>query len=339
MVALAQQVLAHSLNPSTRSSYASGINHIIAFHRGLGIQFAFPVSPDSLCLWMADSADKLRFPSMRVYMHAIATTQVELGYPSPLHASPLVWRMFRAIKRLQGQSVARTRLPITVSVLRKLDPLINEADTLHCCMRAAMWLGTTGLLRSGEFTRKPRGNPPPQLQHLTFHNEAGSTLDPLRLNGERPHYMQLRLSASKTDPFRAGTTVTISHPRAMLYMLVYLRRRDLALSRMPLFAGADGQPLAAAALVPFTQALIARANIPNAHMFLGHSFRKGGATSLHEAGNPDSLIKAMGRWSSFTFARYIDTPLTMLIAAGHSMQKVELPSTCVLPSSFWENMD
>jgi hypothetical protein len=87
--------------------------------------------------------------------------------------------------------------------------------------------------------------------------------------------------------------------------------------------GVDGQPLTASALVKFTQSLIKRANIPNAHLFLGHSFRKGGATSLHEAGQPDSLIKMMGRWSSFAFATYIDTPLQMLIEAGQSLKKVD----------------
>ena len=65
--------------------------------------------------------------------------------------------------------------------------------------------------------------------------------------------------------------------------------------------------------------MIERANIANAHLFLGHSFRKGGATSLHEAGHPDSLIRLMGRWASFAFATYIDTPTHMLIDAGRSM--------------------
>lgn len=80
----------------------------------------------------------------------------------------------------------------------------------------------------------------------------------------------------------------------------------------------------ASALVKQTQSLIQRAGIPNAHLFLGHSFRKGGATSLPEAGHPDSLIKMMGRWSSFAFATYIDTPLHMLIEADQSLRKLDM---------------
>ena len=63
---------------------------------------------------MAHSIDKLMYPSIRNYLHGIATTQMELGYSNPLTQSPLVWRMFKAIKRIQGQKVVRKRLPITV---------------------------------------------------------------------------------------------------------------------------------------------------------------------------------------------------------------------------------
>ena len=133
--------------------------------------------------------------------------------------------------------------------------------------------------------------------------------------------MSLKLDQSKTDPFRKGTNVIIGNPQAIEYMLAYLHRRNQRLARLPLFAGEDGQALTASALVKFTQSLIERANIPNAHLFLGHSFRKGGATSLHEAGHPDSLIKIMGRWASFAFATYIDTPLHMIIEAGRSFYR------------------
>ena len=119
--------------------------------------------------------------------------------------------------------------------------------------------------------------------------------------------------------------------KAIQYMLAYLRKRQCSLARQPLLIGDDGQALSTSALVKFTQSLIEKASIANAHLFLGHSFRKGGATSLHEAGHPDSLIKLMGRWASFAFATYIDTPLHMLIEAGQSMTKVD-----PINGSFWD---
>ena len=155
------------------------------------------------------------------------------------------------------------------------------------------------------------------------------------LDEETPHYMSVRLEQSKTDPFRHGTTVIVGNQLAIQYMIMYLTKRKLVLNRQPLFIGSNGQALTTGALVKFVQSLIARANIPNAHLFLGHSFRKGGATSLHEAGHPDSLIKQMGRWTSFAFATYIDTPLKMLIDAGRSLTKVDAVDVGT-NHSFWD---
>jgi hypothetical protein len=318
---LAQNILAAALSNSTRSSYRSAVNHIAKFHEEQHSQLVFPISADTLCLWMAHSINKLKYPSIRNYLHGIATTQMELGYFNPLTQSPLLWRMFKAVKRLQGASVVRQRLPITISILSKIDSFFDTKNESDLCMRAAMWFGTCGLLRAGEFVTKPTTKYSLKLQHLTFHDVNNNTLDPHNLNHEIPHYMSVRLDQSKTDPFRQGASVIIGNSSAIRYMLAYLHRRNQRLARQPLFAGKDGQALAAGALVKFNQSIIERANIPNAHLFLGHSFRKGGATSLHEAGYPDSLIKIMGRWASFAFATYIDTPLHMIIEAGRSLQK------------------
>lgn len=333
---LAQNILAQALADTTRASYRSAIQHISKFINKNNIQLTFPIAPETLCLWMADSINKLRYPSIRNYLHGITTTQLELGYPNPLHQSPLIWRMFKAIKRIQGQQVVRKRLPITINILTKLNNHFDNSE-LHHCMRAAMWLGTCGLLRAGEFTTKVTTKETLRLKHLTFHDTDNSTLDPLQLSGKVPHYMSLRLDQSKTDPFRRGTTVVIGNPQAMSYMLRYLQLRRPQLARMPLLAGQDGQALSTKALVTFTQTMINRANIANAHLFLGHSFRKGGATSLHEAGHPDSLIKLMGRWASFAFATYIDTPLHMLVEAGRSLGKRNSSNDSVVPSdTFWD---
>lgn len=284
---------------------------------------------------MADSANKLRYSSLRSYLHGIATSQIELGHPNPLTQNPLVWRMYKAIKRIQGHHVVRKRLPITVTILNQITSLIDTTNEVELCMRAAMWLGTCGLLRAGEFVTKSTTHNTLKLQHLSFHSDTNATLNPLHLNGETPAYMSLRLDQSKTDPFRQGTNVIIGNARAIEYMLAYLQHRNKSLARLPLFVGSDGQALSAGALVKFTQSLIERARIPNAHLFLGHSFRKGGATSLHEAGHPDSLIKIMGRWASFAFATYIDTPLHMLVAAGRSLREMnDVPVAS--NESFWD---
>ena len=284
---------------------------------------------------MADSIDMLSYSSIRHYLHGIATTQQELGHPNPLTQNPLVWRMFRAIKRLQGAQAARTRLPITVAILARVSPLIDSDNILHVCMRAAMWVGTCGLLRSGEFATKSATKPTLKRLHLSFHDAHHANIAPILQYTGTPAYMKLRLEKSKTDPFRQGTDVVISNPFAIRFMLQYLRMRGDCLPKQPLFLGSDGNALSVSELVKFTQDLILSADIPNSDCFLGHSFRKGGATSLHEAGYPDSLIKQMGRWTSFAFATYVDTPMYKLLEAGRAMGK-SVVADMQASSSFWD---
>ncbi|KAF8591603.1 hypothetical protein K439DRAFT_1626974 [Ramaria rubella] len=49
----------------------------------------------------------------------------------------------------------------------------------------------------------------------------------------------------------------------------------------------------------------------------GHSIRSGGATALALAGVPDSVIQAMGRWSSETFRIYVHKHPVLLQALLH----------------------
>jgi hypothetical protein len=269
-------------------------------------------------------------------LHGIATSHVERGHANPIENNAMIWRMFKGIKRAQGENVTKQRLPITVSILAHINHLFDENKLSDLCMRAAMWLGTCGLLRAGEFVTKPATKQTLQLRHLSFHNAKRDTLDPLKLQGVIPTYMKVRIEQSKTDPFRKGVDVVVANPRAIQYMLAYLQKRNQFLGKLPLFISDNGQPLTAASLVQFTQQLIQAANIPNAHLFLGHSFRKGGATSLHEAGFPDSLIKIMGRWASFAFATYIETPLYKIIDAGRALTKVEHRGVLIHDNAVWD---
>jgi hypothetical protein len=313
------------------------MTNIAKFHERLNQPFQLPLSPDTICLWMADNVDQLRYSSLRTYLHGIATLQQEFGHPNPL-SSPLIWRMFKAIKRIQGHNVVKQRLPITISILMMLDSHFDTRSRRQLCMRAAMWLGTCGLLRGGEFTCKSTTSNVLKVQNLTFYDKANREVDPISDRTISPHYMSVRIEQSKTDPFRQGANVVIGNERSIRYMIEYLRAREQLLRRAPLFVDdRTGLALSTSSLVQFTQSILELAKIANSDKFLGHSFRKGGATSLHEAGYPDSLIKMMGRWASFAFATYVHTPIHMLVEAGRALRNVEeCAHTVTTSSSFWD---
>ena len=314
---MARGVLAHSLADTTRRGYRSAVSSLARFCEKYRLTLKFPVSADTLCLWMADRSRSLTYSSIRVYLHGIATSYVEMGLPSPIADCPIVWRMYKAVKRLQGSQAARKRLPITTAILDLLERHQDVSSTAGLAVRAVMWLNTCGLLRSGESAVRDRDSTVLRRSHLRFMSEAK---EELRGNDIcRAAYMVVHLARSKTDPFRAGTEVVVADTRAVSAMLAYLAAADDLRPDDPLFRSERGWALTVKELVAHTQRMLVAAGVADAHAYLGHSFRRGGATSLHLAGVPDSVIRIMGRWHSFAFARYIDTPLELLITAGRSM--------------------
>lgn len=310
-------MLAQALAPSTRQGYRSAVRSLNKFCARYGMRMALPVSPDTICLWVADSAQTLTYETIRVYLHGIATTHVEFGYPSPLESGGTIWRMFKGVKRLQGHSVTRTRLPVTVEILEQLERWQEVTTTQGLLLRAAMWLGTCGLLRSGELASRGRESVILRRGDLTFVDTAGAETAQPPPDGELS-YMKLRLRQSKTDPFRRGADIIISQRRALSAMRAYLLSAHGLTPEDALFPY-DRKELTVTTLVSKLQGLLERAGIADAALYKGHSFRRGGATSLHLAGLPDTTIKSMGRWRSFAFATYVDTPISQLVSAGLAM--------------------
>jgi len=81
-----------------------------------------------------------------------------------------------------------------------------------------------------------------------------------------------------------------------------------------LFVFPDGVPLTARYLLSFVRPAFATVGL-NPRAISGHSFRKGGATGLANAGVDDSVVRAHGRWKSNAYHRYIVPSRATLINA------------------------
>ena len=84
------------------------------------------------------------------------------------------------------------------------------------------------------------------------------------------------------------------------------------------FRFADGTPLTKPHFVELVREALTRAGVP-VSAYSGHSFRIGAATAAAQAGIPDSMIQALGRWSSPAFLSYIRTPRDQLAQFSRSM--------------------
>ena len=82
-------------------------------------------------------------------------------------------------------------------------------------------------------------------------------------------------------------------------------------------------PLNKAAFILKFRELLARAHVPSAERYTGHSFRRGGATYAFRSGVPGELIKVMGDWKSDAYKRYFDFSFdTMLSVTCHMRDSI-----------------
>ena len=135
----------------------------------------------------------------------------------------------------------------------------------------------------------------------------------------QPRAISIHLRASKTDVFRKTVDVKIGNATALDALEYYLKfRRHSTAASEPLFAFDDGTPITRRRILTETHYRLTTAGI-DLSKHSGLSFRRGGATSLSTAGVSDRLIKIIGRWNGWSYARYIETPIGQIITASASL--------------------
>jgi hypothetical protein len=267
-----------------------------------GVEKPLPASEDLLCLWVTDLARRVGHAAIRNYLYAVRSLHVDLGLAAPVHGLRLL-RMLKGVRRRQVGRVALKRMPITTSILAQLRPLVGDRSFDACCLMSAFSFATAGLLRGKEFAAV-RGEPErvPLIGDLTIATASAS----------------LHLRVSKTDPFGRGTVVRVAQPAAITDLHRYLALRPRRLPTEPLFALSDGTALPLRSVMRSLRLWLGRAGV-DCSGYRGFSFRRGGATSLAEAGVPDRIIKELGRWKSWVYSIYIATPEHRIIDAAAAM--------------------
>ena len=114
-----------------------------------------------------------------------------------------------------------------------------------------------------------------------------------------PTKIRVVLRRSKTDQFGRGVAVWIGETPdevcPVRAAMDYTARRWTTAS--PFFHFENGIPLTKSSFVQKVRGIRTRAGVSHAG-YSGHSFRIGAAMVAAEAGLEDSVIQALGRWSS-----------------------------------------
>ena len=273
------------------------------------------MSETLLCYFVTSLAQGGCAPAtIKTYLAAVRHAQIMRGHPEPRETSlPRLRLVQSGVRRERAESTSihqPVRLPITPHILRRLRPPPGPWSYDECLLWAAATVCFFGFFRAAEIT-VPSVPAFDSRVHLAWGDVAIS---------DDNRVLRVFLKRSKTDQFMRGAEVFIGATGDDLCPVdaarEYVARRGT--SPGTFFRFAEGVPLTKPRFVELVRSALTRAGVP-VDGYSGHSFRIGAATAASQAGIPDSVIQALGRWSSPAFLQYIRTPREQLAQFSHSI--------------------
>ena len=319
---LAEFVLYSGLQDNTRRGYAAKIKHYVQFCTEAQVE-PFPATLETLsyyAVWRVfvhgkrnqhgNKADgTVTYDTLKGDITAILSYHTDMNLPCEAFGLPAFLRLKRGLHMILGER-KDSRAPLTVPLLKKILAIMPANSLGNCLYRAAMTCAVFGLMRLSELVKVQNQDPSRLLRmaNIDFH-EAG-----------HGGYLSINLVASKSDLWRKGVSIPlpcvcgneqdVPCPKHEVEQYLQARRAaELPTRPMdPLWMFAEGNVLIGRQLVQQMKDLLRLIGVDPTH-YTGHSFRKGGAQSAHDAGLPYEVLQYLGRWHSDACKLYYGTPV------------------------------
>jgi integrase len=299
LVVNARILLRAGLAESTHAQYSIGTRRYEEFARLNGI-IPYPSSESVLCLFVAHlcmptitTQRPVSSATARIYITGVAHTHSCMGLTLQTSSFRLLKQSLTGAERSGITSSRPTRIPITVTDVQSAANHVPRNYNGVLCL-AAMYVAACGLLRISELLGQvgKAQERAPRIKHFQL------VLIPL------PHYI-FTLYIHKTDQRGRGTEIVIAQAAAVeaITNLISCHPRHSNPDAF-LFTFQDGILMSQRYFLSQTKLILGGSGFDISRIS-GHSFRRGGATALHQSGAQDSMIKTQGRWNSDVFQRYI----------------------------------
>lgn len=318
------------IKENTWSRYETSCRQFMEFmvHAGRTREDICPVPTEmDLVFYAAHRARRGVKPAgVRQELTAIGQLFAAHGFDHPVLLGPngrMGLRLHRVLRGIavRHSSSKRTRLPLTVGLLRKIKPTLATAcpwlgEIDRALYWAALCLGVYGMLRISEIAA-------PKTDRSTWGTTRRSDVQEVQESSGAS--LLIRLRCSKTDCTRQGVTIKVfangTETCPVAAFRDYVRISPDRGSDSPAFTLQDGTYLTRDRLTLVLRKTLAFLGFdPTA--YASHSLRIGGVVSAAAAGYGIETLKRLGRWSSDAVLVYLQLPDAMLRAAQLSMSRV-----------------
>ena len=263
--------------------------------------------------------------TIAAYLSGISTwweSRVAGAAITPANPTSVVWvrRVLQGIKNElarvdQVHRQQRYVEPLLMATVSRIQRQFNLEVRADLTIFAAAALGVAALLRPnallGTNTYQDRGV---RAEHLTFFT---ATMSPMpRDSPDTPDHFSLFVPIDKTDQGRTGHTRIIAATTAVSAIWRLWR---ISPPTGPLFTQISGSPLRGGSLIRKLKEALRKEGYAHFESFSAKSFRRGGASTLAEAGVQGNDLAQAGAWAAGSHVpnRYIG-------AAQHRQRAVEI---------------
>lgn len=288
---------AHAWAHNTKRAYLTHRRTYFKFYALLKRPPA-PADERLMCLFAAWLARRLSYSSVKQYLHIVTLIHKERGLPSLCNNSFQLQPTLRGIRRKKGDIVC-PKAPITPELLLLFKSKLDLNRQKQRAVWAAGLIMFVGLLRRSNVM-------PPSIRQFT--PDKHLCMGDVRISHGG---FQLSIKWSKTNQFR-HRPVKIYLPRRKDHPLCPVRALYLAQKGCPrsdkspaigYYESGVFHPLTPPVFIEELRRALSDAPSPND--YAGHSFRRGGATWLHQCGVSADAIKLAGQWASDCYQRYL----------------------------------
>ena len=251
-----------------------------------------------ICLFIAYMRHKQLAPkTMSTTLSALGYVHKMQGFQDPTSGF-LISKLVAGAYRLKP--TVDIRLPITVPILDRLVAALSHITLSVYEMtlfRAMFLLAFNAYARIGEITTTNAFSLSTVLQYgdVTIHGKCGQ---PSKVSVTFRHFKHNLTSSPHVISFGHGPTAV----SAVQSVVDYMKARGA--NAGPLFCHVQGCSVSRLAFDRLLHRALKFCNLDSAR-YKGHSFRIGAATHAAQSNLSDSQIRALGRWSSNAFRKYI----------------------------------
>lgn len=308
----ASHYMRSGLAKSTLKTYDSAWYYFSSFCAAFSVAVS-PINIPIVCAFVVHCYESRKMQPSSIKT-LVAGIQFHLRCMDPsvgsLLGDPSLRLLFNGLMKRSPESIDK-RLPLTIVLIRKLVSHLRQGcfnpytDSL---LEAVFLTAFYGFLRCGEYTTRTE-NFDPSLD-LTYSNLSFGS-----------QYFIIHLKRSKTDKNAKGTPIIIAQTGTVFCpfssMTRYLRWRPHASPDDPLFVTDKGKAMTRSWFAARLR-LVCQSCDLSPELYTAHSFRIGASTTAATLA-PVSTLKAMGRWSSDAYERYIRPGVDEIISVQKAM--------------------